>query len=86
MKMAIVPRYADIFDEPVPQLQDLLKDISSEVIIGLLSMIQAKLDLDLLRFLQIRLFRTARPQNGADYEPQSTYSHSYPSNLFFLFL
>jgi hypothetical protein len=46
MKMAIVPRYADIFDEPVLELDDLLKDISSEAIIGLLTMIQAKLHLD----------------------------------------
>ena len=45
MKMVIVPRYGDLFDEPVPNLEDLLKDISSDVTIGLLTMIQAKLHL-----------------------------------------
>lgn len=50
MKFGIVPRYIDLFEEPIPELDDLLEEISSELIIGLLTMIHAEIHLSVNDF------------------------------------
>jgi hypothetical protein len=50
MKFGIVPRYSDLFEEPVPELENLLEGISSELIIGLLTMMHAEIHLSVNDF------------------------------------
>jgi hypothetical protein len=45
MKFGIVPRYIDLFEEPIPELTQLLEGISSNIIVGLTTMIHAELHL-----------------------------------------
>lgn len=45
MNIVIVPRFKEIFDEPLPDLEHLLSSISSELIVGLLTVIHSELDL-----------------------------------------
>lgn len=45
MKMVVVPRYAELFGNPTPTIEELLIGIPSDAIIGLLSLIQAELQL-----------------------------------------
>ncbi len=62
MKMIVIPRYKDLFDGPIPNLDDLLQGIPSELILELLSLIQAKVylgrsDIDQMEVLNLFLSR-----------------------------
>lgn len=62
MKMIIIPRYKDLFDGAVPNLDEMLQGIPSELILELLSLIQAKVylgpsDFDQLEILNLFLSR-----------------------------
>ncbi len=63
MKITITPTYSDIFDGEVPKLEDLIKDIPSETVISILSVISSYLYLEgnglktqfrVLNFLNLR--------------------------------
>lgn len=47
MIMVTVPHYRDLFEEPIPNLDELLDGIPSKVIIGLLAMIHSEFHLQL---------------------------------------
>jgi len=56
MRVVISPTYSDIFEGDVPSLNDLLKDIPSEVVITILSLINSQLYLGNSIETQMRIF------------------------------